>query len=159
MNHEHSFPRESDNVGWDDERDVLIVERNCTCRVRTNPGPVSGGFGGPGGHSEEPCDAVKKTAYEVYSVTDNHDNHSLDCSSVVVKEGGYVSDNSKHISELDEMPKWVESIIDTVRGRARQNTHIAHMTRLIGSQFSVLIARSNGEYNITFDKVDEQIIE
>lgn len=155
MSHTHSFPREADDVEWDDENDLLIVKRTCEEFILESSGPSM--FGPPDTSDERPCEVVQKTSYVVNSVTDIHDNHSLECSSVVVREDGYVSKNSVHVSDLDETPDWVEKIIDIVRGRAKENSHIAHTTRLMGKQFSPLIATSEGEYNITFDKVDQWV--
>lgn len=160
MDHDHSFPRESDDVEWDEDRDVLIVKRNCQQTIRDN-NPVSGGFT-PGGHGstrERQCEANRKTVYEIRSVTDNHDQHSLDCSSVVVSEDGYVSDSSKHVSELEETPEWVEDITSRVKHRAREHEHIGHVTTLAGKQFYILVATSDSEYNVTFDKVEEWVEE
>lgn len=157
MGHTHSFPRESDDVEWNEEEDLLVVKRNCEQTVQENPPGLD--FGGPPGRdNREPCSAVQKTTYKIHSVTDNHNNHDLDCSSVVLDDG-YVSDTCKHVSELEEKPDWVEHIEDIVRDRAKNNSHIAHMTRLMGKQFSPLIATSDGEYNVTFNKVEEWVEE
>lgn len=163
MSHSHSFGRDADATYWDEDREAMIVERECEHRVRRSGTPGSTLSGGAviGGGREEMCGAVQKAAYEIRSVVDYHNEHEGTHCVVVSEDGEATTDGARHISEFDagDVPEWVFQIEERAQKVAEGRDVGLMMATLSGPEISMTLATSESEYNVVFSKVDEWVEE
>lgn len=162
MSHSHSFGRDADATYWDDDREVMIVKRECEHRVRRSgtPGSTLSGGAVVGGR-EEACGAVQKLAYEIGSVVDYHNEHEGTHCVVVSDNREATTEGAKHISEFSEgnVPEWVSRVEDLAQSVAEGRDVGLMMAVLSGPEISMTLATSETEYNVVFSKVDEWVDE
>lgn len=163
MSHSHSFGREADGMSWDADREVAVIERRCQEYTQSSGVPASTLSGGTvvGGGREQPCEAVQKTAYEIRSVVDYHNEHPGTHCVVVSEDGRATTDGARHISEFDDgdVPEWVGRVEELAQGSIESRDVGLMMCSLSGPEFSMTLATSETEYNVTFSKVDEWVEE
>lgn len=105
---------------------------------------------------QKPCPATQKTAYEIRSVVDYHNEHNGPTSVVLTNQAPTTS-SSKHISELEEKPPWVEKVTSIAANRVQKQTPQTIFAELTGPEIPWTIATSETEYNVIFSQTDQWV--
>lgn len=163
MSHSHSFGREADGVYWDGDDGVMVVERECTHRIRESgiPGSTLSGGMVVGGGRERSCGAVEEVMYEIGSVVDVHDVHEGTHCVVVSDNRSATTEGAVHISEFEgeEVPEWVGEIVELVKGVVDGRDVGLMMCELSGAEVPMTVATSETEYTVVFSRVGERVVE
>jgi hypothetical protein len=145
---------------WDNERDVAVFERQCEETHPSDSAMLNGGLsGGPMmGGGEEFCEAVKETHYVIRSVVDNSGIHEGPFGFVVRDDASAVGD-TVHMDDVEKVPAWVDEIVGLGRSAIDSQDIDILLANPVGAEFSMPLATSDGEYTVTFTKVDENVVE
>lgn len=157
MDHEHSFTQDATEIQWDEKRDEIIVSRKCTGQVKAGvkvPPPTSSPP-----FKTEPCRTQKEEAYKVRSVVDDHNHHDKpENHSITVMDGASPTKHSVHKDDLDEIPEWINEVVEFARTKADDVQAKYFMCYLGGSEISMTLATGETEYTVILEKVDEHVV-
>lgn len=156
----HSFGDDPSSMYWDDDRDVAVFVYQCQER-HSNPNmPMNGGMSaGPimGGGSSDYCEVEKEVRYEVGSVKDDGDTHEGPYG-YEIRDGATAYGDIVHKDTVDELPDWVDDVLDHLRSKVNDVDVGVLMTDPRGPEFDMMVVREN-EYSVYFHRVDEEIVE
>jgi len=160
MSHEHSFSREGEKTFWDEQKQQMVVERNCNVKMKNSTVGSTLSGGAVVNETTEYCDVVKQDWYEIRSVVDNHNEHNGPHCVIVSDDGVASTDGSKHISEFkeNEVPEWVFDIEERAEKVVDQTDAEMLLAHLSGAEIPLDIATSDSEYTVVFSRVESTVV-
>lgn len=157
MSHDHNFARDATGISWNEEKDTIMVHRQCNQSVHTRT-EVQVPSGQPSFH-ENACNATKQEVYKVRSIIDRHDHHDEpDTHSVTVLDEENPN-NGMHVNELDDVPSWIDEAVERAHLKARDVEARYFMCRLSGPEISMAMATNDTEYTVILTRIDKRITE